>query len=47
MITWELAMDRYKVTRFYLEMLAIMTNPKICDASKCLVKDVWGKTKEG
>ncbi len=41
MITWELAKDRYKLTEFYLEMLAIMTNPSICDAQNKLVKDMW------
>jgi hypothetical protein len=41
MISWELAIDRYKVTIFYLEMLAIKTNPKICDAKKMIVIDGW------
>ena len=41
MITWELAIDRYKLSKFYLERLAITTNKNLCDADKRLVKDVW------
>ena len=40
MITWELAMDRYKISRLYLEMLAI-AHPSLCNAETMMVKDCW------
>ena len=46
MITWELAKDRYKLSEFYLEMLAIRSNTSICDSKNRLVKDLWNPPNE-
>ena len=43
MISWELAMDKYKLTRYFLEMMAILSNDEICNAKTEMVKDMWGK----
>lgn len=45
MITWELAQEKYNISRFYLETMAIMS-PWLVDTKKFMVKDIWGE-KEG
>jgi len=42
MITWELAIDRYDISRTLLIMLAIKSNPKVCDMKNEMVRDFWG-----
>jgi len=42
MITWELAQDRYNLSRFYLETIAIMA-PWLVDTKNFMVKDIWGE----
>lgn len=46
MITWEFAKDRYKLSEFFLETLAILTSPNICNAVTRMVKDMWGRNED-
>ena len=39
-ITWEFAMDRYKISRFTLELLGAIY-PNLCDNKKYLIKNLW------
>jgi len=38
-ITWELAIDRYKVTEYWLEHLSFISNDKICNSKSRLVNE--------
>lgn len=46
MITWEQAIDKYKVTKLWLLILAFRTNKNICDADNYTVSERFFKPKD-
>lgn len=39
-ITWEFAQDRYKVSKYWLEIMSCVY-PQLCDNKNCLIRDLW------